>query len=106
MITLAAMAIFGIGGLCGAFRLVRGPGMADRVIALDVMLISFMGVIAVDAARRDDRTNLIILVVLAIIGFTATVAASRFLEHQADVSAADLLAAEAASSDDDEGADA
>lgn len=105
MITLTAMAIFGIGGLCGAFRLVRGPGMPDRVIALDVMLISFMGVIAVDAARRDDRTNLIILVVLAIIGFTATVAASRFLEHQADESAADESAADE-SATDDEGAEA
>jgi multicomponent Na+:H+ antiporter subunit F len=78
MTTLALIG-FLIAGLCGAFRLLAGPDLADRIIALDVTLISLMGAIAVDAARRDDTTNLVLLVVLAIIGFTATIAASRFL---------------------------
>ena len=76
----AALVCFAIAGLCGTIRLTRGPSLADRVIALDVSLISLMGAITVDAARRSDTTYLIALVVLAIIGFTATVAASRFIE--------------------------
>lgn len=80
---LAAVVLFGVAGLCGAVRLLIGPNLADRVIALDVTLISFMGAIVVDAARRDDTTFLILLVVIAIIGFTATISASRFLEHEA-----------------------
>ncbi len=79
--TIVAIALFSIAGLLGAYRLLVGPGLADRVVALDVTLISLMGAIAVDAARRDDSTNLIVLVVLAIIGFTATVAASQYLER-------------------------
>ncbi|MGH1490887.1 MAG: monovalent cation/H+ antiporter complex subunit F [Acidimicrobiales bacterium] len=79
---MIALAICGfvVAGLCGTFRLLRGPSLADRIIALDVTLISLMGAITVDAARRDDPTDLILLVVLAIIGFTATVTATQFIE--------------------------
>ena len=80
MISAIAICCFGIAGLCGSYRILAGPALADRVMALDVTLISLMGAVTVDAARRDDTTYLVLLVVLAIIGFTATVAASRFLE--------------------------
>lgn len=82
MINTLALSAFGLAGLCGAVRLLIGPGLADRIMALDVALISFMGALTVDAARRDDPSYLVLLVVIAIIGFTATVAASRFLEHE------------------------
>lgn len=65
-------------------RLVLGPSLVDRVIALDVMLISVMGMIAVQAARTGVTTYLDLLVAVAIVGFTATVAASRFIEHGAE----------------------
>lgn len=80
---VAAIILFGIAGLCGAIRLMIGPNLADRVMALDVTLISLMGAIVVDGARRNDTTYLILLVVIAIVGFTATLSASRFLEHGA-----------------------
>jgi len=78
-----AIVLFGISSVCGAIRLLIGPSLADRVIALDVTLISFMGAIAVDAARRNDTTYVVILVVIAIVGFTATVVASRFIDQEA-----------------------
>jgi multicomponent Na+:H+ antiporter subunit F len=80
--TIAAICCFGIAGLCGTYRLLVGPRLADRIIALDLALISLMGAIAVDAARRNDSTYLVLLVVIAIIGFTATVAGSKSIEHE------------------------
>jgi len=80
MITLA-IGCFCFAGLVGAYRVLVGPTLADRIMALDVAIVSLMGGITVDAAHRDDSTNLIVLVVLAIIGFTATVAGTRFIEH-------------------------
>ncbi len=80
MITFA-LGCFCFAGLVGAYRVLIGPTLADRIMALDVAIVSLMGAITVDAARRDDTTNLIVLVVLAIIGFTATVAGTRFIEH-------------------------
>lgn len=67
----------------GAIRIIIGPSLADRVAALDVMLIALMSAIAADAGFRQDTSGLPLLVVIAIVGFTATVAASRFIEHEA-----------------------
>ncbi len=47
-----------------------------------MVLISLMGGIAVQAAETGSSAFLDLLVVIAIIGFTATVAASRFIEHE------------------------
>lgn len=80
MIHTIAICAFGLAGLCGVARLLIGPSLADRVMALDMALICVMGAVTVDAAARDDTTYLILLVVIAIIGFTATVATSRFIE--------------------------
>lgn len=82
MISLFALTCFFIAGVCGAYRLLVGPDLADRIMALDITLISFMGAITIDAARRGETLNLIMLVVLSIIGFTATVSATRFLAHE------------------------
>ena len=82
MIAAVAIAGFVLAGTCAAVRLLLGPSLADRVAALDVALLSLMGAIAADAAGRGDTTNLPLLVVISIVGFTATVAASRFIEHE------------------------
>lgn len=83
--TSLAIFLFLLCGLGGIYRLLRGPGLADRIAALDVILIAFMGALAVDAASRGSTQNLTLVVVLSIIGFTATVAAARFLQYQSQL---------------------
>jgi len=80
--TEAAIALFVLAALIASVRLLLAPNLADRVIALDVTLISFMGAIAANAAHTNSSQYLILLVVIAIIGFTATVSAARFLQHE------------------------
>ncbi len=80
MIELVAIACFGFAALGGGARLIAGPGLADRIMALDVVIVSLMGAIAADAARRDDNTFLMVPVVLAVIGFTATLAATTLVD--------------------------
>ncbi len=82
MIATLTIAAFVVTATCAAIRLVRGPSLADRVIALDVALVSLMGAIAVHAAETGTTTYLDLLVVIAMVGFTATVAATRFIEHE------------------------
>lgn len=86
--TSVAIALFVIAALIATVRLLIGPGLAERIIALDVTLISFMGAIATHAAQTESTTYLIALVVLAIIGFTATVSAARFIQHDQSTSVA------------------
>ncbi|MCY3967237.1 MAG: monovalent cation/H+ antiporter complex subunit F [bacterium] len=85
MITAIAFGCFGVASLCGACRLFVGPDLADRVVGLDVILVSLMGAITIQAARSNNTTYLVLLVVLAIVGFTATVAASRFVEDETEM---------------------
>lgn len=82
MIAALTIGAFVVAGACAVVRLMVGPSLADRVAALDVALISLMGAIAAHAYDSGDRTYLDLLVVIAIVGFTATVAASRFVEHE------------------------
>ncbi len=81
----AALLCFTFGGLCGVYRLVKGPSLPDRIMALDLLLTALMGVVIIDAVRRHDTTYLILPVVLAVIGFTATVAAARFVEDEEEL---------------------
>lgn len=82
MLTAAAIGLFGIGGLGGVTRLLIGPSLADRIVALDVALLSLMGAIAVHAAHTENPVNLTLLIVVAIVGFTATVSAARFIQFE------------------------
>jgi len=81
MITSIAIALFVVSSLCTMIRVIRGPGLADRVIALDVALVALMGAIATKAASTGSTTYLPIVAVVAIVGFTATIVMTRFLEQ-------------------------
>ncbi len=70
-------------GLIFAFiRLVRGPHMPDRVIALDLMTILAMGFIVAYAVRFDQPAFLDVAIILAIISFLGTVAFAYYLERR------------------------
>lgn len=80
MITVA-IGLFVIASAVATIRLLIGPGLAERIVALDVALLCFMGALACYSASTGSTIYLIAVVVLAIIGFTATVSAARFLQH-------------------------
>ena len=61
-------------------RLVIGPTLADRVVALNGVIVAGMVLIAVDAIRVDRSAFLPVLVVLAVVGFVGTAMIARFLQ--------------------------
>ncbi len=79
--TVALGAIALSGTLCLA-RLVRGPSLADRIVALDTLLVVIVSGIAVGAARTGDGTYLDVLVVTALLGFVGTVTVARLIERR------------------------
>ncbi len=82
MIFLIILSGFVLAGGCAGVRLLKGPSLADRVVALDVALVTLMGAVAAAAAQTGDSTYLSLLLVISIVGFTATVAASKFVEGE------------------------
>ncbi len=80
MIADIAVGIFLLSGILAGIRLVRGPSLADRVISLDAALVALMGAIGIRVAETGDTIYIGVLVVIAIVAFTATVVLSRFIE--------------------------
>jgi multisubunit Na+/H+ antiporter MnhF subunit len=72
LVILSIMLAFG--------RLAMGPSLADRIVALDMMTVSITAFCALFAVSREDVVFLDIVIVLALVGFLATVAMSRFSE--------------------------
>lgn len=64
-------------------RIALGPTFADRVVALDMMTVSIIAFCGLFAILNRDATFLDIVIVLALIGFLATVALARFAERRA-----------------------
>ena len=76
-------AILGV-ALCLAFlRLVRGPTLPDRVVALDLTTILVVAVIALYAIATHGRILLDTAIVLALVSFLGTVAFARYVGRRA-----------------------
>lgn len=81
MIVWIAFGALALTSALAIFRVLLGPDLADRIVALDVALLSLMGALAVRAADTGSTSALYLVAVIAVIGFTATLAATRFIEH-------------------------
>ena len=74
-ILVAAMAIVVV-------RLARGPSLADRVVAIDVLTAVAIGFIATYVVGTGATALLDAALVLALVAFMATVAFARFVERR------------------------
>ncbi|MFA8440420.1 monovalent cation/H+ antiporter complex subunit F [Yoonia sp.] len=63
-------------------RLAKGPTLADRVVALDMMTVSIIAVCGAAAVATGVQALLDVALVLALVGFLATVALARFAERR------------------------
>jgi multicomponent Na+:H+ antiporter subunit F len=75
--------VFGIlilGMLFSVFRLLRGPSLPDRVVALDLLAIQAVGMIAAHAVRSNQTIYLDVALALALIAFLGTIAFAFHIE--------------------------
>lgn len=79
-VVLIAFAILLAAVALAFVRLVRGPSLPDRVVALDLMSTLAVGIIAVYAIATDQPVFLDVAIVLALIAFLGTVAFARYVE--------------------------
>ena len=74
-----ALGLVGLAMFLAFVRLVRGPTLPDRVVALDLMGVLAVGMIAAYAVATDQPVLLDPATVLALVGFLGTVAFARYL---------------------------
>lgn len=63
-------------------RLVRGPSLPDRVVALDLIAVLAVAIVIVLDISGGDIHFLDPAIVVALVGFTGTIAFSRYLERR------------------------
>ena len=84
MIVAVAIAygLLAVGALCVVVRLVKGPSIADRIVATDLLLVLLVCAIGVDAGYTGRSTYLDVMVVVGVLGFLGTVTVARFIERR------------------------
>lgn len=73
------LVVLGISFLLTVWRVIKGPTLPDRVIALDMLVGIVMGFIALIAIRTGFTLYIDIAISLGLVGFLATVAFARFI---------------------------
>ncbi|GGH22665.1 cation:proton antiporter [Sphingobacterium alkalisoli] len=76
LLTLSIILVF--------FRLLKGPHVVDRVVALDLIITIGIGIITVFTIRSNQKVLLDVAIILALIAFLGTVAFSYYIEKRND----------------------
>ena len=63
-------------------RFLKGPGIVDRVVAFDLMVIIGIAAIVIYSILTNQSSFLDIAMVVALIGFLSTVAFAYYLEKR------------------------
>lgn len=74
-----AAIMLGLALVLAGFRLLRGPTVADRVLALDTCYINALALIVVLGVRRGDASSFEVAIVIALLGFVGTVCFAKYL---------------------------
>ncbi len=74
-----ALAILSLSFLLTVYRIVTGPTLPDRFVALDMLVTVGIGFIAVIGVKTEYYLYIDIAIALGLVGFLATVAFARFV---------------------------
>lgn len=62
-------------------RVIKGPTMADRIVALDTVGINLIGFIGIILILQHTLAYVEVALVIAIVAFIGTIAFSKFIER-------------------------
>lgn len=79
---LVAFVLLGIAAAGFFIRLLVGPSLADRIIALDGALLIVISILAVETVRTGDAVFVDAIVAVGLLGFVGTTIAARFVERR------------------------
>lgn len=68
--------------ILSVYRLIRGPSLPDRVVALDLLTVLAVAFSALFAISADQPAFVDVAIALALVAFLATVALARFAERK------------------------
>ena len=81
VVTQFALVTVAVALLIAVARLVKGPTLPDRIVAMDLVGVLVVGLIVVLAASTRVRATLDAAIIIALIGFVGTVAYATYVER-------------------------
>lgn len=81
VLSVAAVVLF-ISALIGVNRIATGPSQLDRSIAADLMVAIVVASLGLLTVWTDLSTELLVLVLLSMIGFTSAVSVARMVSDR------------------------
>lgn len=81
MMLMTALVLFAITIAIAVLRIVLGPSLPDRVLALDVIGVNLIASIAVASVIMKTKAFLEVILILGILSFIGTIAYSKFIER-------------------------
>jgi multicomponent Na+:H+ antiporter subunit F len=76
---LVAFGVLSLSFLLTVLRVLKGPTLPDRVLALDMLVAVGIGFIAVTGIASGVTFNVDVAIALGLVGFLATIAFARFI---------------------------
>ena len=71
--------VLALGQILAMVRVVVGPTSADRILALDTMVLNALGLVVVLGIYQGTHIYFEVSLLIAMLGFVSTVALARFL---------------------------
>jgi multicomponent Na+:H+ antiporter subunit F len=81
-VTGIALSVLAVSLVLTMIRLVRGPAIEDRIVALDLMATIAVCITVVMAIRYHASELIDVAIILAVISFLGTVAFANYLERR------------------------
>jgi multicomponent Na+:H+ antiporter subunit F len=82
IVSFISLSMMAVAIILAAIRLIRGPSLPDRVVALDLISILAAGITAIYAIASGQAVFLDVATILALVSFLGTVAFARYVEKQ------------------------
>lgn len=82
VITTICFVLLASAALLCLVQLLRRPSLADRIVALDTLLILTVMAVAVFSVRRDTGAYVTVALIVALVAFVGTVTVARFIERR------------------------
>jgi multicomponent Na+:H+ antiporter subunit F len=73
-----------IGAAAAVIRVVLGPSVADRMVAVDTLLFIGVGALGLYIVQTGDTTYVPVLIVAVLIAFLGTVVVARYIEAETE----------------------
>ncbi len=76
-----ALIFFTITVVICLYRVIKGPTLPDRVVALDMIGVNMLSMIAIISLLQNTTAYLEVILILGILSFIGTIAFSKYIER-------------------------